>query len=63
VKLLLRDVEKAKRTALKANTQLSKDMSSWIAKSVEGAGTEHGAVGIDTTEVSKGEAVNKTELE
>jgi hypothetical protein len=37
-------------------------MSNWIAKSVEGAGTEHGAVGIDTIEVCKGEAINQTEL-
>ena len=55
INLRLRDVEKAKRTALTANTQLPKDMSSWI-------GTEHGAVGIDTIEVSKVEEIKNIKL-
>jgi hypothetical protein len=48
--------------AVKANTRLLKDMSSWIAKSVEGAGIEYGAVCIEAIEISKGEAIKHVKI-
>ena len=38
VKLLAQNVERAKRTALKANKKLAKEVTKWVATAVEGAG-------------------------
>ena len=56
VKLLAQNVERAKRTALKANKKLAKEVTKWVATAVEGAGD----AGSSTMSASEGGA-NETD--